>query len=159
MVTWGKYGQGMGAGLAATAMVSVVLSRAVGSRGVKRGHQMGPHGSCRWEGGLPVIQGLGPSEFQHSVLLFTRVPSAPKASMFQFPRTAFPVWPYLPLLPQFPPPSCALAQLVSPLVVNSHGPLQHPCLCSYLLLSCHVFPPPCLPKSSPPPQGSHPCLP
>lgn len=38
----------MGAGLAATVMVSEVLNRAVGSRDLRRGDQMGPHGSSRW---------------------------------------------------------------------------------------------------------------
>lgn len=65
--------------------------------------------------------------------------------MFKFPRMAFPVLPYLPLLPQLPPPSRALAQQVSPLVMILHDPFQHPSLCSRSLLS-----PQCLPFSLPP---------
>lgn len=41
--------RGRGAGLAAIAIVSVVLNRAVGSRDIKRGDQMKPLGSHRWD--------------------------------------------------------------------------------------------------------------
>lgn len=50
----------MGAGLAATVRVSVVLNRAVGSRGVRSGDQMGPQGSRRWDRWLLVIPGQEP---------------------------------------------------------------------------------------------------
>lgn len=41
-------------------MVSVVLNRAVGSRGIRRGDQMGPQGSRRWDRWLLVVQGPEP---------------------------------------------------------------------------------------------------
>ena len=66
----GKMWTGPGAGLAATAMVSVVLNRAVGSRDVRRDNQTGPQGSCRWDRGLLVIQGQEPKmSFSERLLL------------------------------------------------------------------------------------------
>lgn len=69
---------------------------------------MGSHSSCRGDGWLLVIQGQEPKVSLSTVSSsHPEPPLPPKASRRIF---KFPVWPYLPLRRQLPPPSCALSQ-------------------------------------------------